>query len=131
MGLISRQPGQPGHRQLTEGMTYIGLAIIRDRYLDFGPTLACEKLRERQGIVLAKETVLKFMTKAELCIPRKQRPPSIYQPRNQRSCVGELIQIDGSDYRWFTHKSVNMSTLWDLSGSRGGHRLHENRWQTT
>ena len=33
------------------------LAIIRDRYVDFGPTLACEKLHECHGIRLAKETV--------------------------------------------------------------------------
>ena len=90
-GLISRQRGQPGHRQLTDGMADIALTIIRDRYSDFGPTLACEKLRERHGIVLAKETVRKVMTEAGLWIPRKQRPPSIYQPRNRRLCVGELI----------------------------------------
>jgi hypothetical protein len=32
------------------------LAIIRERYADFGPTLACEKLRECHGIWMAKET---------------------------------------------------------------------------
>lgn len=110
-GLISRQRGQPGHRQLTDGMADIALAIIRDRYADFGPTLACEKLRERHGIVLAKETVRKFMTEAGLWIPRKQRSPSIYQPRNRRSCVGELIQIDGSDHRWFEDRAPACTLL--------------------
>jgi transposase len=110
-GLISRQRGQPGHRHLTDGMADIALAIIRDRYPDFGPTLACEKLRERHGIVLAKETVRKFMTEAGLWIPRKQRSPSIYQPRNRRSCVGELIQIDGSDHRWFEDRAPACTLL--------------------
>ena len=65
-GLISRQCGQPGHRQLADGIADIALAIIRDRYSDFGPTLACEKLRERHGIALAKETVRTLMTDAGL-----------------------------------------------------------------
>ena len=65
-GLISRQRGQPGHRQLADGIADIALAIIRDRYSDFGPTLACEKLRERHGIALAKETVRTLMTDAGL-----------------------------------------------------------------
>jgi len=110
-GLISRQRDQPGHRQLDAGMADIALAIIRDRYPDFGPTLACEKLRERHGIALAKETVRKLMTEAGLWIPRKQRPPSIYQPRNRRSCVGELIQIDGSDHRWFEDRAPACTLL--------------------
>ncbi|RYE73479.1 MAG: ISNCY family transposase [Oxalobacteraceae bacterium] len=110
-GLISRQRGQPGHRQLADGIADIALAIIRDRYPDFGPTLACEKLRERHGIALAKETVRTLMTDAGLWIPRKQRPASIYQPRNRRSCVGELIQIDGSDHRWFEDRAPACTLL--------------------
>jgi hypothetical protein len=55
------------------------LSIIRDRYADFGSTLACEKLRECHGIRLAKETVRKLMTHAGLWIPRRQRPEA--QPR--------------------------------------------------
>ena len=110
-GLISRQRGQPGHLQLADGIADIALAIIRDRYPDFGPTLACEKLRERHGISLAKETVRTLMTDAGLWIPRKQRPPSIYQPRNRRACVGELIQIDGSDHRWFEDRATACTLL--------------------
>ena len=45
--------------------------------------------------------------------------------------VDNLNQFWLSIWDFFTHKSVNMSTLWDLSGSRRGHRLHENRWPTT
>jgi len=89
----------------------LALSIIRDRYPDFGPTLACEKLRERHGISLAKETVRKLMTEAGLSIPRKQCPPSIYQPRNRRSYVGELIQIDGSDHCWFEDRAPTCTLL--------------------
>ena len=39
--------------QLAPGAAERALRIIRDRYADFGPTLACEKLRECHGLVLA------------------------------------------------------------------------------
>ncbi|MDP9933480.1 transposase [Variovorax paradoxus] len=94
-GLVSRKRGQPSNRQLAPGVAERATALIRDRYADFGPTLACEKLRECHGLALAKETVRALMTAAGLWTPRKQRgqdPPA----SQRRACVGELIQIDGS-----------------------------------
>ena len=110
-GLVSRQRGQPGHRQLAQGVATQALSIIRDQYADFGPTLACEKLRERHGITLAKETVRVLMRNVGLWIPRRQRTAKIYQPRNRRNCVGELIQIDGSDHRWFEERGPACTLL--------------------
>ncbi|WP_175752793.1 helix-turn-helix domain-containing protein, partial [Burkholderia anthina] len=100
-GLVSGHRSKPGNRRLDPGAADRALSIIRDRYADFGPTLTCEKLWECHGIRLAKETVRKLMTEAGLWIPRRQRPPKVYQPRARRACLGELIQIDGSDHRWF------------------------------
>lgn len=44
-------------------------------------------------------------------VPRKQRPPKVYQPRNRRACCGELIQIDGSDHRWFEDRGPACTLL--------------------
>ena len=44
-GVASGRRGQPGNRKLDEGLALRALTIIRERYADFGPTLACEKLR--------------------------------------------------------------------------------------
>jgi len=87
------------------------MALVRERYADFGPTLACEKLCECHGFKLAKETVRRWMRDAGLWIPRKQRPPKIHQPRNRRACVGELVQIDGSDHRWFEDRAPACTLL--------------------
>lgn len=109
-GLVSRKRGQV-HHQLSSELTTTALNIIRDRYADFGPTLACEKLREVHGITIGKETVRKLMREAGLWIPRALRSASIYQPRNRRNCVGELIQIDGSDHRWFEGRASACTLL--------------------
>ncbi|MGF6605048.1 transposase, partial [Paraburkholderia sp. GAS448] len=109
--LVSRRRSKPSNNQLDAVTADRALSIIRDRYADFGPTLACEKLYECHGIRLAKETVRRLMTDAGLWVPRRQRPPKIYQPRARRACLGELIQIDGSDHRWFEERAPACSLL--------------------
>ncbi len=115
-GLTSRKRGRPGNRRLDEELARRALTIIRERYADFGPTLAAEKLSECHGIQLAKETVRKLMADAGLWVPRRQRPPKVYQPRARRACLGELIQIeliqiDGSDHRWFEERAPACTLL--------------------
>ncbi len=51
------------------------------------------------------------MTAAGLWTPRRQRIPKIHQPRNRRSCLGELIQIDGSDHAWFEDRAPACTLL--------------------
>ncbi|MBR8250145.1 ISNCY family transposase [Burkholderia cenocepacia] len=110
-GVASGHRGRPGNRKLDDGLALRALTIIRERYADFGPTLACEKLWECHGIRLAKETLRKLMTDAGLWIPRRQRPPKVYQPRARRACLGELIQIDGCDHRWFEERAPACTLL--------------------
>jgi hypothetical protein len=110
-GLISGKRGQPSNRELPVDLRARSMALVRERYADFGPTLACEKLRECHGVALAKETVRRWMRDAGLWIPRKQRPPKLHQPRNRRSCLGELIQIDGCDHRWFEERAPACTLL--------------------
>ena len=40
----------------------------------------------------------KLIADAGLWIPRQLLTPTIYQPRNRQHCLGELIQIDGSEH---------------------------------
>ncbi|CAJ0901343.1 ISNCY family transposase ISBcen27 [Ralstonia mannitolilytica] len=110
-GLQNRHQGQPGNNQLPPGLESRVRGLIRDSYADFGPTLAAEKLRERHGIDLATETVRRIMTDAGFWVPRKLRPPKVHQPRNRRACLGELVQIDGSDHAWFEDRAPACTLL--------------------
>lgn len=98
---VSRKRGQPSNRRLTESLKLRVLTLIRENYSDFGPTLAAEKLRERHDIRLSIETVRNWMTSDGLWVPHARRKSRVYQPRHQRDCLGELIQIDGSHHDWF------------------------------
>jgi hypothetical protein len=50
------------------------------------------------------------MTDDGLWLSLKQRR-AIHQPRPRQECFGELIQIDGSDYRWFEDRAEPCTLL--------------------
>lgn len=118
-GLVSARRGQTSNHRLAPGLEARILATVRERYADFGPTLACEKLRECHGLDVSRETVRHLMMDAGLWIPRKQRPPKVYQPRNRRACLGELIQIDGSDHYWFEDRAPACTLLVFIDDATG------------
>ena len=45
-----------------------------------------------------------------LWVDRRHELPSPHQPRRRRECLGELVQIDGSEHRWFETRG-EMCTL--------------------
>jgi hypothetical protein len=99
-GIVHRLRGRPSNHQLRPGLLARAVELVRTRYPDFGPTFACEKLRERHRLVLSPWTLRQAMIRAGLWKPRRQRMPHrTWRPR--RACVGELIQLDGSDHAWF------------------------------
>jgi len=100
-GLISKRRGRRSNRRKPEALRRAVLAMIREWYWDFGPTLAAEKLREVHGIKLGRETLRLWMIEAGLWRDRKQRRKRVHQPRPRRDCVGELVQVEGCEHWWF------------------------------
>jgi hypothetical protein len=56
-GLVHRGRGKPSNRRIPEKRKAMALQLYEQRYGDFGPTLAAEKLAERDGITLSDETL--------------------------------------------------------------------------
>ncbi len=111
VGLISRACNRPSNNRLDPELEQRVVSILRESYGDFGPTLAAEKLAARHGIQVSHETVRRVQIDAGLWIPRKLRPPKVQQPRARRACLGELIQIDGCEHRWFEDRAPMCTTL--------------------
>lgn len=59
-----RRRGMRGNRQLMPGFAELALELIRTRYADFGPTLACEKLGELHGLRLGKVILTRHLRTA-------------------------------------------------------------------
>ena len=92
--------GKPPNNRIHHAKRDYALSLIKESYADFGPTLAAEMLAEHHGLKVSRETVRKWMQEDGIWLSRKQRR-TFHQPRLRRECFGELIQIDGSDHRWF------------------------------
>jgi hypothetical protein len=110
-GLISKRRGYPSNRRKPEAVRTEALSLIRERYWDFGPSLAAEKLREVHGIRLGRETLRLWMVEAGLWLERKQRRKPVHQPRYRRECVGELAQVDGCEHWWFEDRGPQCTLL--------------------
>ncbi len=97
-GLVNRQRGRASNNRLPEATRQHVARLLRESYPDFGPTLAAEKLAERDGIVVSRETVRRIQTQLALHRPKKRRAKRLFQLRERRARFGELIQIDGSPH---------------------------------
>jgi transposase len=100
-GLMSRQRGRASHNRLPEALRAQVTALLRDKYPDFGPTLAAEKLLEVDGIKVSRETIRQLQVAIGLWKPKSRRVRRVFQLRDRRPRFGELIQIDGSPHDWF------------------------------
>lgn len=100
-GIISKKRGKPSNRRLPEEFTNKVISLIKDNYLDFGPTLATEKLLELDGIKISVEKVRQLMIEASLWYGKSRKRKKVHQLRERRSRSGELIQADGSPHDWF------------------------------
>jgi len=100
-GLISKQRGQAGNHRLSEDVKRRALDLLKTKYQGFGPTLAHEKLVEKEKLKLSDESVRKLMLEEGLWKARKVQKIVAHQLRERRACLGELVQIDGSPHDWF------------------------------
>src|SRR6201996_3527863 len=109
-GLISKKRGRSSNRRTPAAVRAAALWIVRQYYADFGPTLAAEKLAAEHGFSFSSETLRKWMIADGLWRDRKQRK-IIHQPRPRRECVGELVQVDGSEHWWFEDRRPQCTLL--------------------
>lgn len=100
-GLVSKKYGQPSGNKIPEELKDTIMALVREKYPDFGPTLAKEKLEERHKRTISRETLRVWMMEDGLWKGKKKKDKRVYQRRTRRSRFGDMLQGDGSAHRWF------------------------------
>jgi len=118
-GLISARRGKPSNHQLKAEVAQQALDLIKEKYKDFGPTLAHEKLVEVHGLKLSDESVRRLMIEEKIWKPKRAKKPSEHQMRERRACFGELVQIDGSDHAWFEDRGPKCTLLVYIDDATG------------
>ena len=118
-GLVSKQRGKPSHHQLDSVTERAALNLLKGRYADFGPTLAHEKLVEREGLKISLGSVRKLMIVEGLWKAKKARKVEAHPMRERRACVGELEQMDGTNHDWFEGRSEGCTLLVMIDDASG------------
>ena len=119
VGLVSKQRGRKGNNRLAEEVKKRALNLLKTKYKGFGPTLAHEKLVERDKLKLSDESVRKLMIAEGLWKARKAKKVVAHQLRERRACFGELIQIDGSPHDWFEGRAEACALLVFIDDATG------------
>ena len=111
--------GRTSNSRLPEEIRLKCLNLVDEQFHGFGPTLAHEKLTTVHGFDISVETLRSWMIAANLWIPRSKRLKRPYQPRYNRDCFGELIQIDGSHHDWFEGRAAKCCLLVFIDDATG------------
>ena len=98
--LIHGNEGKPSNHRTDEELVKKAIFLYSEKYDDFRPTLAQEKLLERDGIEISVSTLRRALMTAGLWQQKKNT--SEYRSRRApRAGFGELVQFDGSHQDWF------------------------------
>lgn len=119
-GLIHGNRGKVSPNRLPESKRQYIVALLQEKYYDFRPTLAAEKLAELHWINHDPKTIRTIMIGEGLWKPRqKRRLEQHRQWRRRRSATGELIQFDGSYEEWFEDRAPRCCLLAAIDDATG------------
>jgi hypothetical protein len=104
---------------MANGVQELVLAIIQEKYPDFGPTLAHEKIVEDHKIKISVWSVRRLMIVNTLWVDKKIKRRRIYQLRERRGKEGELVQMDGSPHDWFEGRGPKCTLLHCVDDATG------------
>lgn len=117
-GLVHKSRGKSSTNAHPLEMKKRVLSLYEEKYWDFGPTLAAEKLLEDDNQKLHAETLRLWLKEAGIWQPKRQR--KAYRTRRMRRLrFGELLQLDGSIHAWLpgvTTKQCLMNMVDDATG---------------
>ena len=117
-GICHAARGKPSNRKLSKKLKNRIVRLYTTTYADFGPTLFTEKLEERQGIVVSRETARAWLME-EGAWKKHRRRKEHRQWRERKDRYGEMVQMDGSHHDWFEGRGpacVFMGYIDDATG---------------
>src|SRR6202051_1787503 len=103
--------GRPSPRRLPDAVRQRIVQLSRSTYAGFNDHHLCEKLVEREGFSLRRETLRRLLRQHGLSSPRKRRAPAHRQRRLRSARLGELVQLDGSPHDWLEGRGPRLTAL--------------------
>jgi len=110
-GLIHASRGKTGIRKIDINLENNIVKIIKEKYYDFGPTMAWEKLKEFHQIKIGHETIRQIMIRNNIWKSKKRKRSQYFSWRDRRFSYGQLQQFDGSYHNWFEGRSPALAEV--------------------
>ena len=117
--LIHANRGKQGNRRIPDEEREKIASILKQKYPDFKPTFASEKLFENHNIKRDPKTIRQIMIEENLWSPRKKKKPEYHSWRKRKSCYGEMLQFDGSYHRWAENRAGEWCLLAAIDDATG------------
>ena len=86
-------------------------ALLQDRYAGFNDTHLTEKLRERHGVAISRESVRRLRQALGWPAVHRRRPAQHRARRPREAAAGQLVQLDGSPFDWLQGRGPVMTLL--------------------
>lgn len=117
--LIHASRGKPGNRRMPQEERNQIVAILKEKYPDFKPTFASEKLQENHHIKRDPKTIRRLMIEEDLWKPRRKKQLEYHAWRQRKACFGEMLQFDGSYHRWIEDRGPEWCLLAAIDDATG------------
>jgi len=111
--------GKPGNRRIPDKEREAIAEILKQKYSDFKPTFASEKLEQNYNIKRDPKTIRTIMIGEDLWKPRRKKQSEYHSWRKRKSCYGEMLQFDGSYHRWAEDRSGEWCLLAAIDDATG------------
>jgi len=118
-GVIHKLRGRPGCRRLDPALRAKVVGFYRKEYPDFGPTLASEKLLERQKIRICDETLRLWLIQEGLWSARHRQKLKERSWRERKHHLGEMVQLDGSHHDWLEGRGPKLVLMGHIDDATG------------
>ncbi len=105
--VVHKLKGRKSNHCLNETLKKKALEIVREKYSDFKPAFAAEKLAENEHLSVHPQTLRRWMAEKDLWRIRKQKQDTYRSWRPRKEYYGELQQFDGSYHLWFENRLVD------------------------
>jgi hypothetical protein len=116
-GIIHKSRGRASPRRMAKELEERIAGVIKDKYRGFGPTLASEKLLERERIEVSKEKLRQIMMAHGLW-QRKRRRKEFHRWRERKAHFGEMVQMDGSHHDWLERRGPRLVLMGYVDDAR-------------
>lgn len=118
-GLLHGNRGVQPKNRVTDAVRAQVVSLMTEKYAGFNDQHFTEKLREKEGISLGRQTVRRILRAAGLSAVRKRRPRRYHGRRPRKAQAGMMLLWDGSLHRWLEDRGPELCLMGAIDDATG------------